>query len=106
MTAQGATHVALSQRLAEHAGARAGDMLTAGRATKVMSTTPATAQSAQNGEMRRPGIRAGEAGREALGICRVPVFPEDAYLVPAHARLTSSGAAAASSTSGGVSSGW
>ena len=63
-------------------------MLAAGSRTKVSTAAPATAHSAQNREMRRPGIR-----RAGSRVC-------------AHARLTSPGAAAVSSSSGGESSGW
>ena len=59
---QGAAHVVLPQRLAEQPAPAPTIMLAAGSTTKVTSTAPATAQSAQNREMRRPGIRAGEAG--------------------------------------------
>ena len=59
-------------------------MLPAGSATKVTSTTPATAQSAQNREMRRPGIRAGETdvgGAQGLPGACIPCRRRAAPLV-------------------------
>ncbi len=84
-------------------------MLAAGSSTKASSSAPATAHSAQKSDGRKRIIAAAGVQRRACGgpgIDRVPVFPEDAHPDPPHARLTPSGAAAALSSVGGVSTGW
>ena len=108
---QRAAHVVLAQRLAEEAGAGADDH--ARRRQQDEGEQQGAGHGAQGPEQRRAeadhrrrlltaASQSRPPGRACGGsrVNRVPVIPEDAHPDPPHARLTSSGAAAALSSVG------